>query len=145
MLERLLMPRGLGLPGRLPTLESLLDDFWGRAPAGSEPIAYPVVDVRDDGANLVVEAELPGLEAKDLDLSMENNTLIIKGEKRRESEEKKDNYHRMERGFGSFCRYVALPSAVDRKAVAASFKDGVLKVTLPKTESETARRIAIQS
>jgi HSP20 family protein len=95
--------------------------------------AAPVVDVTEDDKAYAVTAELPGLEEKDIDVSVNGDLLVLKGEKRQEKEEKTKNCHVSERAYGSFERSFALPGGIDRDKIAASFAKGVLTVTMPKT------------
>jgi Molecular chaperone (small heat shock protein) len=134
---------------RPASLFDLMEDFW-KSPFEGFPgmplrdMAYPAVDVSEDEKEITVKAELPGLEAKDVELSLENNVLFIKGEKKFEGEEKKENYLRIERSYGSFVRSVPLPREVKSEKVKARFDKGVLTVSLPKAEKTTTRTIAIE-
>lgn len=102
----------------------------------------PQVDLSETGKEIRVAAELPGLEEKDLEVSLVNGALTIKGEKSEEHEEEKGDVHRSERQYGMFERTIPLPSEVDADKVKASFKKGVLKITLPKTkEAQSNRRV----
>jgi HSP20 family protein len=92
------------------------------------------VDVKDSDKEIVVSAEVPGVDMKDIDVEMTPNGLTIKGEKRQEKEEKDKGYYKMERSYGSFYRLVPIPCEVDKGNIGASYKDGVLKVTLSKTK-----------
>jgi HSP20 family protein len=96
-------------------------------------IAAPAVDVSEDDKAYKITAELPGMEAKDIELSMTGDMLVLKGEKRQEKEEKEKNYYLSERSYGSFQRSFQLPDGVDRDKLAADFSKGVLTITLPKT------------
>ncbi len=89
-----------------------------------------------------MKAEVPGLEAKDIDISLSNDVLTIKGTKEQEKEEKEENYHRIERSYGSFSRSIRLPREVQGDKIKANYKNGVLKITLPK--SGEAREIKIK-
>jgi HSP20 family protein len=91
----------------------------------------------------VLKAELPGVDPKDVDIRIENNVLTISGERKFDSEVKKENYHRVERAYGTFTRSFTLPTMVDSGAVKAEFKDGVLRVTLPKREEAKPKQIQI--
>jgi HSP20 family protein len=107
---------------------------------------YPAVDVAENDKEITVTAELPGLEAKDVQVSLEDDTLLITGEKKFEGEEKKDNYQRIERSYGMFSRSVPLSAQVRREDITARFDKGVLKVTLPKAEpGQGTRTIPIES
>jgi HSP20 family protein len=102
----------------------------------------PQIDVRETAKEIRVTAELPGMEEKDLEVSFLDGALTIKGEKNEEHEEEKGDVHRSERQYGMFERTIPLPSEVDVDKVKATFKKGVLKITLPKTrEAQTNRRL----
>lgn len=129
-------------------LDRLFDDFdrgFGLAPTRGEARAFtPAVDIYEDDKEIVVSADLPQMDEKDLDVRVEDNHLIIKGERKFENEEKKDNYHRVERRYGSFQRTFALPDNVAADKIEAKYDKGVLKVHLPKVEKPSnARAIPI--
>lgn len=107
----------------------------------------PRVDIKDTEKEIVVTVELPGVEAKDIDVSLRADGLAIRGEKRAEREEKDKGYYKMERSYGSFYRLIPLPLEVDRDKVAATHKDGVVKITLPKTQEsiESERKIDVKT
>ena len=102
-------------------------------PASSFTFSVPAIDMSEDEKAYKISAELPGLDAKDVDVSVSGNMLVLKGEKRQEKEEKDKNYYFSERAYGSFQRTFELPASVDRDKVAADFSKGVLTITLPKT------------
>lgn len=104
----------------------------------------PRVDIFEDQNTIVVEADLPGVKPEDFKLSIENYKLTLSGERKFENESKGENWHRVERNYGSFTRTFTLPSTVNVEGVAADFKDGVLRVTLPKREEVKARNIQVQ-
>ena len=104
----------------------------------------PAVDVYQDQNGIVLQADLPGIKAGDFDLSIENNVLTLKGERKFEQKTDAGNYHRVERSYGSFTRNFTLPSTVDVEQVSADFKDGVLSVTLPRREETKPRQIQVQ-
>jgi len=125
----------------------LLDAFW-REPFEAAPFdmpEFPSVNISEDDKNITVEAEVPGMNPEDLDISMHNNNLIIQGEKKFEDEQNKDSYHRIERSYGSFYRTVPLPTEVDENSVKANYKNGILNITLPKTETSRSKKIEIES
>jgi len=105
----------------------------------------PSVDIAEADGKITVKAELPGLEAKDIDLTISGDILTLKGEKKREEETGEQDYYRKEIYSGSFQRTFRLPGEVDHEKVEALFKDGVLTVTMPKTENGSVKRIAIKS
>ena len=105
----------------------------------------PQVDVSETEDEIVVSAELPGLDQEDIDLSLSNGTLLIRGEKREEREEEGESYYCSERAYGAFRRDIPLPSAVDAHQVDAVFSQGVLTVTLPKTEEAKAKTVTVKT
>jgi HSP20 family protein len=125
-------PFGLGL---FPGESSLLGDF------------APRLDISETDKEVTISVELPGLEPEDINISLDRNALTISGEKRVEREEKGERFYRVERSYGSFHRSIPLPDEVDEDKIDASFKRGVLKVKLPKTQAaqEKSRRIAIKT
>jgi HSP20 family protein len=104
----------------------------------------PAVDIFDTDNNLILEADLPGIDPSHLELRVEDNTLYLKGERNLEHEVKEGQYHRIERAYGTFTRSFALPSSVDPDKVVAEYKDGVLRLTLPKREEAKPKTIKIQ-
>ena len=105
----------------------------------------PKIDVSETKDALTLKAEMPGVDQKDITLSLQEGVLTIKGEKEEEKEEKDKRYHRMERSYGSFARAIRLPPAVDGSKVTAVFKHGVLTVTLPKTGEAKGATIPIKA
>jgi HSP20 family protein len=103
----------------------------------------PAVDIFENENELVIKAELPGMEAKDIEIGLENNVLTMKGERRFEKETKEENYHRVEREYGHFSRSFSLPAAVKEDKITAEFKNGLLKVVLPKKEEAKTKSIKI--
>jgi HSP20 family protein len=124
-------------------MDRLFDDFLGGsslAPFGGFRERYgtfdPRVDVTENDKEIKVAAELPGLTEKDVEVSLSNGTLTISGEKKVEKEDKGENYYRLERSYGSFQRVIPLPTEVEADKVEATFKNGVLQITLPKLHPE---------
>lgn len=105
----------------------------------------PKVDVADGKKRITVKAELPGVDIKDIDVSLDGRILTIKGEKKQESEEKEENCHRMERSYGYFSRSLEVPSEVDQDKVDASYKKGILQIVLKKTKSAETKKIEIKN
>jgi HSP20 family protein len=105
----------------------------------------PQVDIFENKDQIVLEAELPGMNREDFELTVENNILTLRGERRFEKRSENDNYHRVERSYGSFTRSFTLPQSVSSDSATAEYKDGVLRVTLHKREEVKARRIQISS
>jgi HSP20 family protein len=135
-------------------MERMFDDFWGRRmrpwwperwslPAVLE-ISPPAVDLYEEKDDIVVKAELPGMDKENIEVNLTDHTLTIKGEKKKEEETKEESYYRSERSYGSFVRTLELPRDVHADKVKASFKNGVLEVRLPKTEEAKAKEIKVK-
>jgi len=127
-------------------MDRLFDDFFGVTPArreNAQALWAPPVDVREDKDNYIIEAELPGMSKDQIHLELENNVLSIKGERNFERKEEGENYHLMERSYGSFYRSFSLPKNVDGEQIGAEYKDGVLRVTLPKKEEVKPKKVEI--
>ena len=105
---------------------------------------YPACDVLEDQDSVKIIVELPGLTPDDVKLSLENNLLSIRGEKKQHAEERTERVHRYERSYGAFERSFALPTTVDSDKVSASFENGILTVTLPKAERARPREIPVR-
>jgi HSP20 family protein len=103
----------------------------------------PPVDIYENGDNLVLKAELPGVDPKDVEIRVEDSTLYLKGERKFEKEAKEENYHRVERSYGTFTRSFSLPNSIDSDKVAAEYKDGILTLTMPKREEAKPKTIKI--
>lgn len=131
--------------------DRLFDEFFrgfGLMPSGALGESWagfsPQIDVVEDEDEIRVAAELPGMDEDDIDVSLSRGTLTIQGEKREETEDRGQNYYRMERSYGTFRRSIPLPSTVDEAKVEATYEKGVLTITLPKKEDTRAgRRIPI--
>jgi HSP20 family protein len=104
----------------------------------------PAFDIAEADDRFVVRADLPGIDPKDLDISLTGNVLIIRGEKKEEREEKNERYHAIERQFGSFSRSFILPADVREDGTEASYKDGVLRVNIPKSEPAKQKKISVK-
>ena len=128
-------------------MDRLFDDFFSRSPF--RPLErgdwMPAVDVSEDQKEIVVHAEIPGMDKKDIDISLNGRVLTIQGERKQEREEKDKNYHRMERKHGSFTRSFELPADVDGDKVEAEYKNGVLQLNLPKTKERSVKKIEIKT
>jgi len=105
----------------------------------------PSVDISEGKSQIVVKAEIPGVEAKDIDLAVEGRRLTIKGEKKQEKEEKGENFHRMERSYGYFNRAIELPADVDGEDVDAAYKKGILTIKLKKIKAADVKRITVKA
>ena len=128
-------------------MDRLWDSFFEEKPTrrGEEVGEWlPSLDVAETENDIVVRAEIPGIDPKDIDISLANDLLTIKGEKKQEKEGKEENYHLIERSYGSFTRSVRLPGEVQSDKISASYKNGILKVTLPKSEEAKKKEIKIK-
>lgn len=131
-------------------IDRLFDNFFRGidiSPFAATPATFsPSIDVADSGKELKVTMELPGMNEKDIDVSLTRNSLTIQGEKKDETEEKGSSYHRMERVYGSFTRTIPLPVEVNVDGARANYKKGVLSITIPKTEKsiKEAKRIPVK-
>jgi len=133
-------------------MDRLIDSFFGvparrRSDEGSEVARFdwaPDVDIYEDKDRVEVSLDVPGLDEKDVEVKVEDDTLYIKGERKFEHEDKKKDYHRIERCYGSFMRAFSLPSSVDASKTEAKLAKGVLTVTLPKREEAKPKAIDIK-
>lgn len=134
-------------------MDRMMENFFGgrmrpwwpeRWQTAQLDIAAPAVDVYEEKGDIVVKAELPGIEKDNVQVNLTDHHLTIKGEKKKEEEVKDENYYRSERSYGSFVRTLDLPAEVKPDKVKASFKDGILEVRLPKTEEAKAKEINVK-
>jgi HSP20 family protein len=121
----------------------LFDDVFGAQETRQEAGWYPSVDVVEEKDAFLIHAELPGVNPEDVKVRMTNNVLTLSGEKRQEATSENQNYYRIERIYGMFQRSFTFPATVDPDKISASFKDGVLTVTLPKQEKALPKEIPI--
>jgi len=131
-----------------PVIRSLFEEFFHDFPFGesfleSRESWVPSVDILEKDGNLILRAELPGLTEKQIDLKVEGNTLILKGERKMENEDNKSNYHRVESSYGSFTRSFRLPETVDIDKINAEYKNGVLTITIPQKPEVKPREIPV--
>ena len=128
-------------------LNSIFNDFAQPA-ATQESLAMgnfvPAADIYEDEHKLVLKLEVPGVKQNDLDVRVENQTLTIKGERKFENEEKEENFHRIERRFGSFTRSFALPVTIDTASVSAKYENGVLAIELARKEAAKPKQVKIE-
>lgn len=127
-------------PFSLPRLWGA-ERWWPSVPAMLRP---PAVDVYEDGDQIIVKADIPGLSKDDIEVNVTDSTLTIKGEKRKEEEVKEKDYYRSERSFGAFSRSIVLPAEVKTEQAKATFVNGVLEVRLPKSEGAKHKVINVQ-
>ena len=136
-------------PARIwPETSSLFDEFFNDLPfvrtaSRNGDHWLPAVDVLEKDGNLMLRAEIPGMSEKEIELKLEGNVLTLKGEKKLENEEERNNYHRMESYYGSFTRSFTLPESVDRDRIKADYKNGVLTVTIPQKPEVRPREIPV--
>lgn len=128
-------------------VDRLFQEFFGKSyfPERWEGIEWvPSIDVSETEDEIIVKADIPGVKPEDIEINLVDNVLTIKGEKKREKEEKKENFYRVERYYGTFMRSIQIPSEVDVEKIKAQYKDGVLKVTLPKKPESKGKTIKIE-
>lgn len=135
-------------------LDRMFEDFLGRRmlpfwperwwPAGGMKITTPAVDLYEEKNDIVVKAELPGMEKDNIEVNLSARRLTIKGEKKQEEEVKKEGYYRSERSYGSFVRTLELPREVQTDKVKADFKNGILIIRLPKTEEAKKKETKVK-
>jgi HSP20 family protein len=128
-------------------LNSIFNDF-ARPEFAQESLAagsfVPAVDVYEDAQKLMLKLEVPGIKPEDMDIQLENQTLTVKGQRKFEAEEKEENFHRIERRFGSFVRSFTLPQTVDTGSIAAKYDNGVLAISLKKQEAAKPKQVKIE-
>ena len=148
-----LRPHGDPFSAMRSEMDRVFDNFLGRRWLDSPNIlggnlradvASPTVDVRESPTEIVIEAELPGLTDNDIDVSLKDGVLMIKGEKKSEREEKKDDYHVTERSYGRFQRAFRVPNTIDEDKIEAKLDKGVLHLTLPKLPEAVKKEKKIQ-
>jgi HSP20 family protein len=143
----LMIHKGNGMRTLRQEVDELFDSFFTptiRRPE-SAAIWTPAVDVREDDDNFLVSAELPGMTKDDIHVEVQNNTLSIKGERKFEKKQETENYHFIERSYGSFYRSFTLPQNVNPDKIDAEYKDGILHIKLPKREEVKPKAIAVKA
>ena len=126
-------------------IDRIFDGFLGRLPMrrGKEESWSPLIDLEETKDKLIVRAELPGMKKEDIKISISGENLTLRGEREQKKVEKDGIYHLNERSFGQFERVIPLPTEVEKEKVKASYKDGILQITLPKSENVKPKEIAI--
>jgi len=127
-------------------MNRLFEDVFTGQSEGKELAAStwaPAVDIFETESDLVMTAEVPGIDEKDIEIKIEDNTLILKGARKFEKETKEENYHRIERSYGSFYRAFTLPNSIDPERIQAEHENGVLKITMPKRTELKPRKVKI--
>ena len=127
-------------------MNRLLDMAWNRESGEElrEGIWQPPVDIYEDENSVVIKAEVPGVDQKEIDIRIEDNTLTLRGERKHSQDVKKENYHRVERFYGTFQRSFSLPHTIDQEHVKATCEQGVLTITLPKREEKKPKQISVE-
>src|SRR3989338_1663703 len=124
------------------------DNFLGKKSSDDEELSLglwsPAVDIYETESDIVLKAELPEIDQKDIHINIENNVLTLKGERKLEKETKEENYHRIERSYGSFSRSFNFPNAVEVEKIKAQYKDGVLKINMPKKAEKKTKKIDVE-
>jgi len=126
-------------------VNSLFQDFAGESEPVTTASFAPAVDVFENAEKVVLKLDIPGIKEQDLDIRVENQALTVRGERKFEAEEKEENFHRIERRYGSFYRSFSLPTSVDTENVQASYEAGVLKLELKKKASAQPRQIKLSN
>ncbi len=127
-------------------MDDLFRNFFGDWDSPlAHPVAWPAVDIAENDNEIIVNAELPGCKAEDIDIAVQGNTLTISGEKKEQHEKKEKGYYHVERAYGSFRRELNLPAEVDTSKIDATCKDGVLTVRLPKAEQAKAVKVKVKT
>lgn len=126
-------------------LSRTLGEAYPNATEDSFGAWAPPVDIFEKNDHLVIRAEIPGVKREDMDVRIENGVLTLHGERKHESEVKEENSYRMERVYGTFTRSFSLPTTVDAGKIAATYKDGILEVTVPKAETAKPKKVEIRA
>jgi len=128
-------------------MDRLFEDSLNRFRGGEGDMAQstwsPAVDIYETPKNIIIKAEIPGVNKKDISIELKNDSLYLKGDRKLEKESKEENYHRMERSYGSFRRVFSLPTSVDQDKIKAKFNNGVLQISIPKLEEEIDKAVNI--
>jgi HSP20 family protein len=144
MARELMRWPGRDFPSLRKELDRLFEGFTLDIPFAAQGEWAPAMDITEDPEAFAVKAELPGMDPKAIDIQVTGDVLTIRGERKQEKEERKENTIRTERVYGSFSRSVRLPSAVDAKSVEAKYRAGVLSIRLPKTEETRRKKVEIK-
>jgi HSP20 family protein len=128
-------------------MNRMFDSFFNNTEQGEDYALAawtPAVDIAEHDDQYIVKMELPGVSKEEVKITLESNILTIRGEKKQEKETKKENYHRVERSYGSFQRSFTLPTTVKSDRIDASFKDGILNISMPKAEEAKPKQIEVK-
>lgn len=124
--------------------DRLFESFFGGMPVIREDFWTPFVDIVENNGNIEVKAEIPGMKKEDIKVTVRDNVLSIVGERKQEQETKEKTFHRIESYYGKFNRNIRLPSEVEADKIKATYKDGILNITLPKPESAKPKKIEVE-
>ncbi len=136
--------------GDIFDLRKELDSFFSRFPRSffdnytQDESWMPLVDIEETKSDFIIKAELPGLKKDDIKINLDDNVLTIEGERKSEKEDKEKTYHRIERFYGKFYRAISLPKGIDENNIKAKFENGLLEITLPKSEKIKSKNIEIK-
>jgi HSP20 family protein len=135
--------------GRIFSLRDDFDDivndfFSGFSSIGATRSVYPLLDIREDKDKYTIGIEIPGVEKKDLKISVKKENLVVQGEKKEEKKRQEESYLRVERSYGKFMRSISLPTEVDQSKITAKYNNGVLKIVLPKTKKGKAKEVEVR-
>lgn len=129
-------------------MNQLFDDTFSARPQGAEEFSKgiwsPPVDIYETSSNVVLKAEIPGMSQDDIEIKIEDNTMVLKGERKFEKESQDETYYRIERSYGTFVRSFTLPNSVDQDGVRATYELGVLKIVMPKKEEKKPKSIQVE-
>ena len=125
-------------------VDDIMNEIAGSITRQGSGVLFTPIDVKETSSAIEVCAELPGMSKEDIDIALENNTLILSGEKKEVNEEKEESYHLLERRYGSFKRVLNLPVSIDPDKVKANYKDGILTITIQKKEEAKAKQIKVE-
>jgi HSP20 family protein len=144
--ERPTFPRTIDVMGQLKReMDRLFTDFSDKTVSSYRAGVFPPLNVSEDSESLYVSSELPGMEPEDLEISVEGDTLTLRGERKLPEAGEGVNYHRREREGGRFRRIITLPARIDPNGVEAAFKNGVLNIVLPKATEDRAKQIKVKT
>lgn len=126
------------------SMRETMDRFFDEPVTRSASLFHPAVGIRESEKELVIEADIPGVKEEDLDVEIENDKVILKGERKHKIETKREDYFHLESSYGSFSRMISLPSYVDSSKAEAEFKDGVLEIKIPKVVEKQSKKLKIK-
>lgn len=126
------------------SMRESLDKFFDEPTRMGSSVFHPSVGIRETDKELIIEADLPGVREEDVDVEIENDKVILKGERKHQSETKREDYYHLESSYGSFSRMISLPSYVDASKGEAEFKGGVLEIKIPKVEEKKSKKLKIK-